>query len=162
MPSPKAPDTLAQAQHMAWLRQNPAPTTSREALGRLMETTRLCLEAFDEEHLLSAQNGLEDVLIQTLVAMKSLSIQPDQALQRALARMQDNGGKRAFHIFEDRVELRVQGEIRGEWPLYSQQDYQMALNLARELNCDVVHEEACQLGLFQHARLHQSRAYQEI
>lgn len=126
-----------------------------------METTRLCLEAFDTDQLLSAQNNLEDVLIQLLVAMKSLNIQPDQALQRALARLDDNSGKRAFHIFEDRVELRVQGEIRGEWPLYSQQDYQMALNLARELNCDVLHEEACQLGLFQHARLQQARAFQD-
>ncbi len=162
MPTVQAPVTLTQAQHLAWLRQNPAPATSREALGRLMETTRLCLEAFDEDQLLSAQNNLENVLIQTLIAMKSLNIQPDQALQRALARMQDNWGKRAFHIFEDRVELRVQGEIRGEWPLYSQQDYQMALNLARELSCDVVHEEACQLGLFQHARLHQTRAFQDL
>jgi hypothetical protein len=158
MPTPQAPVTLTQAQHMAWLRQNPAPETSREALGRLMETTRLCMEAFDGDQLLSAQNGLEDVLIQTLIAMKSLSIQPDQALQRALSRLDENSGKRAFYIFEDRVELRVQGEIRGEWPLYSQQDYQMALSLARELNCDVIHEEACQLGLFQHARLSQARA----
>lgn len=161
MPAPQAPVNLTQAQHMAWLRQSPAPATSREALGRLMETTRLCLEAFDTDQLLSAQNNLEDVLIQLLVAMKSLNIQPDQALQRALARLDDNSGKRAFHIFEDRVELRVQGEIRGEWPLYSQQDYQMALNLARELNCDVLHEEACQLGLFQHARLQQARAFQD-
>ena len=157
MPTPPAPVTLTQAQHLAWLKQNPTPATSREALGRLLETTRLCLEAFDEDRLLSAQNGLEDVLIQTLIAMKSLNIQPDHALQRALSRLDEQNGKRAFHIFEDRVELRVQGEIRGEWPLYSQQDYQMALNLARELNCDVVHEEACQLGLFQHARLHQGR-----
>ena len=162
MPTSQAPDTLAQAQHIAWLRQNPTPATSREALGRLLETTRLCLEAFDEDQLLSAQNNLEDVLIQALVAMKSLSIQPDQALQRALARMQDNCGKRAFYIFEDRVEVRVQGEMRGEWPLYSQQDYQMALNLARELGCDVVHEEACQLGLFQHARFQHARAYQDL
>jgi len=158
MPTPPAPVTLTQAQHLAWLKQNPTPATSREALGRLLETTRLCLEAFDEDRLLSAQTGLEDVLIQTLIAMKSLNIQPDHALQRALSRLDEQNGKRAFHIFEDRVELRVQGEIRGEWPLYSQQDYQMALNLARELNCDVVHEEACQLGLFQHARLHQARA----
>jgi len=148
--------TLAQAQHLAWLRQDPAPATSREALGRLVETARLCMEAFDEDQLITAQNTLEDVMIQTLISMKSLSIQPDQALQRALERMQDTQGKRAFYIFTDRVEIRVQGEIRGEWPLYSQHDYQQALNLARELGCDVIHEEACQLGLFSHVRLNQS------
>jgi hypothetical protein len=145
--------TLVQAQQIAWLRQNPAPATSREALGRLMETIRLCVEAFEQEQLLSTQNSLEDVLIQTMIAMKSLNIMPDQALQRALARLENKEGQRAFHIFEDRVELRVHGENRGEWPLYSQQDYRMALSLARELECDVIHEEACQLGLFQNARI---------
>jgi hypothetical protein len=146
---------LAQAQHLAWLRQHPTPATSHEALGRLLETTRLCLKSFEEEQLLTTQNTLEDVLIQTLIAMKSLSIQPDQALQRALERIQNTQAKRAFHIFTDRVEIRVQGETRGEWPLYSQHDYQQALNLARELDCDLIHEEACQLGLFNHARLNQ-------
>lgn len=148
--------TLNQAQHLAWLRQQVTPATSREALGRLVETARLSLEAFDQDQLLTTQNTLEDVMIQTLIAMKSLSIQPDQALQRALERLQDNQGKRAFHIFTDRVEIRVQGDIRGEWPLYSQHDYQQALTLAHELGCDVIHEEACQLGLFSHVRLHQA------
>jgi hypothetical protein len=147
------PFTLTQAQHQAWLRQNPVPATSREALGRLLETTRQCVEAFEADQLVTAQNTLEDVLIQTLIAMRTLSMQPDQALHRALERMQEDWGKRAFHIFTDRVEIRVQGELRGEWPLYSQHDYDQALNLARELGCDIIHEEACQLGLFNHVRL---------
>ena len=145
--------SLNQAQHLAWLRQNPAPATSREALGRLLETTRQCLEAFDGEQLVTAQSTLEDVLVQTLVAMRTLNIQPNHGLHRALDRLQEAGGKRAFHIFTDRVEIRVQSDIRGEWPLYSQNDYDQALNLARELGCDVIHEEACQLGLFNHVRL---------
>lgn len=152
--------SLNQAQHLAWLRQSPAPTTSREALGRLLETARLSLEALDADHIVTAQNTLEDVLIQTLIAMKTMSLQPDQALQRALERMQDAWGKRAFHIFSDRVEIRVQGDVRGEWPLYSQHDYNQALHLARELGCDVIHEEACQLGLFTNARLNAKQASQ--
>jgi hypothetical protein len=144
--------SLNQAQHLAWLRQNPAPATSREALGRLLETARLSLEALDTDHIVTAQNTLEDVLIQTLVAMKTMSLQPDQALQRALSRMQDAWGKRAFHIFSDHVEIRVQDELRGEWPLYTLHEYNQALSLARELGCDVIHEEACQLGLFTNAR----------
>lgn len=144
--------SLSQAQHLAWLRQNPPPSTSREALGRLLETIRLCLGAFEEDQLITAQNTLEEAQIQLLIAMKSLGIHPDHALQRALARIQDVSGQRAFHIFTDRVEIRVQGEIRGEWPIFSQPDYEAALSLARELNCNVIHEEACQLGLFQHVR----------
>lgn len=144
--------TLAQAQQLAWLRQDPPPATSREALGRLLEMTRICLEAFDGDQLVTAQKTLEDALVQALIAMKSLDINPDQALKRALERLKRASGKRAFHILGDRVEIRAYGEVRGEWPLYSQHDYQQALNLARELGCEVIHEDARQLGLFRHAR----------
>lgn len=146
------PETnLASAQNFAWLHQSPVPRTSREALGRLLETTRLCLDTFDDDQWLASQTLLEDVLIQTLVAMHSLNINPDSALQRALGRLQTHEEQKAFHIFTDRVEIRVQGEVRGEWPLYTQPDYDVALKLARELGCDIIHEEAYQLGLFSHA-----------
>lgn len=154
---PKEPfASLAEAQRLAWLRQSPTTATSREALGRLLETTRLALDSFDADQLLSTQNCLEDALVRTLIAMKSLNMQPDHALQRALGRLKSGNTQGAFHIFADRVEIHAQGEIRGEWNLFSQSDYEAALRLARELGCDVIHEESCQLGLFQHIRLHQS------
>jgi hypothetical protein len=142
------PVTLTHAQQLAWLHQDPAPATSREALGRLQETIHQCVAMFEAEQVITAQTLLEDSLIQTLVAMRSLGIQPEQALRRTLNRLQGASGQRAFHIFPDRVEIRAQGELRGEWPLFSQADYEAALRLARELGCDVIHEEASQLGLF--------------
>jgi hypothetical protein len=144
----KLPLTLTHAQHLAWLHQQPTPATSREALGRFQETVRQCQKAFEDDRLLSTQSLLEDSLVQLLIAMKSFDLQPDQALHRALERLQDGSGKRAFHIFSERVEIRVGAEVRGEWPLYSQNDYQSALSLAHELGCNVIHEDACQLELF--------------
>ncbi len=148
--------TLTEAQQLAWLQQGAAPVTSREALGRLLETTRLALESFDEDQLLTTQASLENALLRALVAMKSMNMDPDQSLKRALDRLKGGNTQGAFHIFADRVEIHAQGEIRGEWFLYGQSDYEAALNLARELGCDVIHEESCQLGLFQHVRLHQA------
>jgi hypothetical protein len=147
--------SLTEAQRLACMQQG-SPATSREALGRLLETARFALESFDENQLLTTQASLEDALIRTLIAMKSLNIQPEQALGRALDRMKAGNPQGAFHIYADRVEIKAQGEIRGEWILYSQSDYEAALHLARELGCAVIHEESCQLGLFQHVRLHQA------
>lgn len=143
--------TLTQAQHLAWLYQQPAPSTIREALGRLQETVRRCQEALDAERLVVAQSLLEDSHLQLLVALKAFDIQPEPALHRALNRLKEGADKRAFHIFADRVEIRVGMDLRGEWRLYSQQDYDIALRLAHELGCSVIHEEACQLGLFDSA-----------
>lgn len=150
MPSPLlSPTDLASAQALAWMRQDPAPSTSREALGRLLETVRLSAAALERGQLIGAQSLLEDVFIQILIAMRSLDVNPDQALQRGLARLQGGAGsQRAFHIYADRVEIRAHGEVRGGWPLYVQSDYDAALALARELGCDIIHEDACQLGLF--------------
>jgi hypothetical protein len=140
---------LSSAQDLAWLHQDPPPATSREAVGRLLETARLSLDAFDRGQLIAAQSLLEDTLIQILVGMRSLDINPDQALQRGLTRLRGTSAShRAFHIYADRVEIRVHGEIRGAWPLFSQADYDGALVLAGDLGCDIIHEEACQLGLF--------------
>jgi hypothetical protein len=150
---PANPSSLSQAQQLAWLHQDPAPATSREALGRTQETLRQCLAAFDSDQVAAAQSALEDVMIQVLISMRTLGLHPDQALRRALGRLRQPAGQRAFHIFPDRVEIRAQGQPRGEWPLFSQGDYESALKLARELDCDVVHEEACQLELFHRARI---------
>lgn len=144
----QAPGNLTQAQHLAWLHQQPASLTTREALARLLETIRQCSESFEGGALPQAQVLLEESLLQVLVAMRTLDLQPDAGLQRALNRLQQSDTQRAFHIYADRVEVRVQNEVRGGWPLYAQSDYEAVLQLARELNCAITHEEAFQLGLF--------------
>jgi hypothetical protein len=141
---------LKSAQDWAWASQKQTPETASEALGRLYETVRLLLRTFEDAQLLKSQSLLEDSLLQTLVAMRSLSMDPDAALNRGLQRLRcGNESERAFHIFSDHVEIRVHGESRGQWPLYSQGDYDAAISLARDLGCDIVHEDACQLGLFE-------------
>lgn len=144
--------SLSQAQQWAWLYQQPVPETMRQALGRLQETVRQCQDALENGQLVSAQTLLEDSQLQVLVAMKACDIQPELALQRALSRLKD-ADKRAFHIYADRVEIKVGLEVRGEWPIYSQHDYEAALRLAHELGCSAIHEEACQLGLFDGSRV---------
>ena len=147
------PLTLSQAQHLAWLHQQPTPTTLKEALGRLQEIVRNGQEALENGQLVAAQTLLEDTHLELLVAMNAFELQPEPALQRALTRLKKGVDKRAFHIFADRVEVRVRSEVRGEWMLYSQHDYEAALRLAHELGCTVIHEEAHQLGLFELSRL---------
>lgn len=143
---------LSDIQHLAWLHQPAPPKTNREAVSRLLETVRCCLRDLDDDQLVSGQERLEDTLLHALIAMKSLGMNPDQALQRALSRLQLATDSRTFHIFPDRVEIRVLHEVRGEWPLYEQRDLESALRMARELGCDVVYEEAHQLELFAHVR----------
>jgi hypothetical protein len=139
---------LDDLQQLAWLRQSRKPETNREVLSHLAETARCCLSAFEENQLVLAQTTLDDLLVETLIAMQTLEIRPSLAVKRAINRLEQPAGSRLFHVFTDRVEIRVNQEIRGQWPLFTMNDYQAALRLAHELGCDVIHEEAYQLKLF--------------
>lgn len=140
---------LQEAQETVWSQQNPAPQTTQEALGRLLKTVQGALESFESDQLVQAQMGLEDGLVQVLVAMRTLGLDPERGLMRAMTRMRQTPGKRIFLIYPDRVEIRVSGEYRGGWPLYTDDDYAATLQVARELRCDIVHTDAKQMDLFQ-------------
>lgn len=144
---------LQEAQNTVWVQQTPSPQTTQEALGRLNETLQQCLEAFQANQLIQAQMSLEDTLAQTLIAMKSLGIEAERGLLRAVARMRQSPGQRFFIIYPDRVEIRVSGEFRGGWPLFTHDDYVATLQVARELQCEILHTDAQQLDLFEAAHV---------
>ncbi len=143
---------LDEALNMIWAQQVVRPQTSKEALGRLSESIRYCLEAFEQDQLVHTQVLLEDTLPQILIAMKTLGIEPSAALRRAMSRMSQQSNQRAFHIYPDRVEIWAEGECRGNWPLYSDEDYRNVTRLARELGCEIIHSDSRQLGLFQNVK----------
>jgi hypothetical protein len=62
--------------------------------------------------------------------------------------MKQASAHRTFHIYPDRVEIWVAGEHRGGWPLYTEEDLQSTLNMARELSCEVHYADGRQLELF--------------
>lgn len=145
---------LDDIQKLVWLKQGAKPETNREVLARLSEGAKVCLNAFSDNQLVKAQAALDDLLVHVFIAMQSLELRPSQAIQRALSRMEKYPDNRFFHVYTDRVEIRVNKEVRGAWPIYTMSDYQAALRLAHELECDVIHEEAYQLELFQTGGTH--------
>lgn len=143
-------DWLDQIQKMIWLKQPPLPETNLEVLAKLSDSARICLQAFEHDQVVQAQSTLEDILVQVFIAMRVLQLKPSMALERALTRLDNQKNEiRIFHVYADRVEIRVNHEVRGQWPLYTLNDYQSTLRLAKELNCDLIHEDTCQLTLFQ-------------
>ena len=139
---------LSEFQKMVAIRLQPPAMTIRECLGRVQTTLMEAQAALDQGMVVNAQTLLEDTHLQLLAALNAFHIQPEAGLVRAWSRLQHKGEKRAFHIFDDRVEIRVGNETRGGWPLYSEHDYRAALKLAQELDCRIIHEEVRQMSLF--------------
>ncbi len=140
---------LEDAQKKLWLHQGDPPKTTQEALARVSQMMIDCIGAFQDEQLLTAQSYLEDTLAQVLIAMKTLNISPSRALERSVDRLvAETKQQRVFHIYSDRVEIQVGSDIRGGWPLYSHDDYEAVVALARTFSCQVIHHETQQLELF--------------
>ncbi|MBY0405209.1 MAG: hypothetical protein K2X66_15025 [Cyanobacteria bacterium] len=140
---------LLEAQQAVWNHQTQPPQTTQEALARLQKNVQRVVDAFACDQLVQAQMSLEDGLAQVLVTMKSFGMDPERALLRSITRMRQTTEKRFFLIYPDRVEIRVSGEYRGGWPLYTEEDYIAAIQVARELHCEIIHTDAQQLDLFE-------------
>ena len=140
---------LKDAQMAAWRQTSSQPETLQEALGRLEHLVLACQKAFQTDQLVITQSTLEDLLAHVLIALKVLELDPDQSLGRALERMKSGKGRPVLQIFSDRVEIRVGDEHRGGWPLFTEADYENALQVAGSLGFEVAHQDSRQLDFFQ-------------
>jgi uncharacterized protein YabN with tetrapyrrole methylase and pyrophosphatase domain len=91
----------------------------------------------------SAQAELEDALSCLLIAFKVLNIDPEQAIKRQINKMKEKS-RRIMHIYSDRVEIKVDNEIRGKWSIWSVDDLREAEKMAREFNCEILREDTSQ------------------
>lgn len=129
------------------------PKTSDEGLKKLIYQLQESLTYLNQENWVAGQLAAENALSTMLVTLKQMGMTPSLVLSRSCNRLQtpvkkpvgeNNDG---FYIYPDRVELHSEGEIRGEWPLYSQEDYDNFTRLAYELGYSIFHQDARQLEL---------------
>ncbi|MBX2860566.1 MAG: hypothetical protein KTR14_04990 [Vampirovibrio sp.] len=141
--------TIREVQQEAWISVAEPPQTTRQGLEALQQKVAKCLEQLQDEQLPQCQSSLEDALLQTLVAMKTMNLDADRGFERAVARQQVTSlRQRAFHVYPDRVEIWAGAEIRGGWPLYTPEDVEAVVTLASQFECEVVYRDTKQMPLF--------------
>ena len=155
--NPHNAELLKLIERFEWLYRNSTDTvvssTIRDSLVLLRATVEEACEAFENDRLPQSQQALEDGLMHVLMALGRMGASPDEALCRAWQRVHQNNKQgsqqeKAFHIFQDRVEVRVGDTTQGSWPLFTLEDYQSFTETARALGCAVVHHDMRQLELF--------------
>lgn len=109
----------------------------KEAVSHLNEEVSDCLNALLRGDKKTAQSELEDAFSCLLIAFKTLNICPDEAINRQIEKMKQLPG-RVMYIYPDRVEIRVNNEIKGGWSIWSADDLRDAEKMAREFNCEIV------------------------
>lgn len=108
-----------------------------ESLKRLNETVTEALLASIKEETEQAREKTLAALPQVLAALHALGVDPVQALrhQPELAR----ASSRLIYIEGNRVEVRVNDELRGSWSIWSIADLKEVCRLAEEFDCGLVY-----------------------
>lgn len=137
---------LKEAIELIWNNRKYDPATDKDAVIHLNEEIAESLKALQKGDKDTAQQELEDAFSCMLIAMKVLDINPEDAINRQIKRMKSEP-ERTMHIFSDRVEIRVSGEIKGKWAIWGPEDLKEAQKMAKEFKCKIYWEEATQLTI---------------
>ena len=138
----KLKDTL----EIIWQNRKYEPKSLIEAVSHLNEEVSKSLKALKRNDKKEAQKELEDAFSCMLIAMKMLNIDLDKVVLRQIEKMQTDT-KKTIHIFSDKVEMRIDNELKGGWNIYSQEDILDAQKIAQDLKCKIIWENATQLSL---------------
>ncbi len=107
-----------------------------QALKRLNETVTEALLACLRDQPEQASRHLSSALPQLLVAMTTLGVDPSHT---SLDLEPSAEVQRLIHIIGNRVEVRVDDEIRGSWSIWSVADLREVCRLAEEFDCGLVY-----------------------
>ncbi len=129
-----------EAIELIWKNRKYKTTSEKEAVSHLNEEVAESLSALLRGDKEKAQAELEDALSCLLIAFKTLGINPEEAIHRQVSKMKEQPD-RVMHIYSDRVEIRVNGEIKGGWSIWSADDLREVEKMAREFNCEVIKED---------------------
>ncbi len=128
-----------------------APKSAADALKQLKAASERALENLNEHNTVQAQVLLENAFTHMMAAFHYMNLDVEKVVQRERQRRvygQNNAQDKVILIFSDHAELRVQGELRGTIPLYSQEDYAELRQIAQIFECRMEHADHLQLDLF--------------
>lgn len=130
---------LREAVNMIWKNRRYITLDPKQALSHLNEEVAESLKALlrgDEER---ARKELEDALSCLFIALKVLDMDAEDVVRRQVELMGKRRGK-VMVIKDNRVEIFVNGEVKGGWSVWGPDDRAQARQIAAEFGCDVVEE----------------------
>lgn len=131
---------LKEAINKIWENKKYETKSPTRVLSHLNEEVAESLKALIKGDETRAKAELEDAFSCLLIAMRMFDVDPDQAIERQVIRMNDDILK-TMHIFSNRVEIWLGDEVKGGWNIWSAEDLAEAFKVAQEFNCKVIMEE---------------------
>lgn len=128
---------IKQALELIWQNRKYTTDDPKEVISHLNEEVAESLKALLKGDNDKAKRELEDALSCIMIAMKVLNVDIEEAVQRQIEQMKNRNGK--IMIFKkDKVEIYVNGVLKGGWSIWSDEDVKEAEKIAKEFGCIIV------------------------
>lgn len=130
---------IKQASELIWENRKYITDDPKEAISHLNEEVAESLKALVKGDADKAKRELEDALSCIMIAMKVLNVDIEEAVNRQISQMKSRNGK--IMIFKkDKVEIYVNGMLKGGWSIWSDEDIKEAQKIAKEFGCNIIIE----------------------
>lgn len=130
---------LKSAIDLIWENRKYATDDPKEVLSHLNEEVAESLKALlkgDEE---TAKDELEDALSCIFIALKVMKVDIEEAVERQIIQMKKRSDKKMI-FKKDKIEIYVDGTLKGGWTVWGEDDMKEALKIAKEFGCRIINE----------------------
>lgn len=130
---------LRHAVDMIWENRKYTTNDPKEVLSHLNEEVAESLKALLKGENDRAKSELEDALSCIFIALKVMDVDAEEAINRQIIQMKKRNDR--LMIFKkDKVEIYVDGTLKGGWTIWGEEDIKEALKIAKEFGCKIVYE----------------------
>lgn len=130
---------LKNAVDLIWENRKYTTDDPKEVLSHLNEEVAESLKALMRGEEERAISELEDALSCIFITLKVMNVDIEEAVNRQIIQMKKRHDK--VMIFKkDKVEIYVNGTIKGGWTIWGEDDLKEALKIAKEFGCKIEKE----------------------
>lgn len=122
-----------------WENRKYTTNDPKTAISHLNEEVAESLKALMKGDTNKAKRELEDAMSCLFIAMKVLDVDPIEAVGNQVEHMQKRNDK-IMILKNDKVEIYVDGNLKGGWSIWGKEDIKEAENLAKEFGCEIQYE----------------------
>ncbi|SCY99144.1 hypothetical protein [Alkaliphilus peptidifermentans] len=131
---------IKDAIELIWNNRKYRTNDPKTAISHLNEEVAESLKALMKDDIDKAKHELQDAMSCLFIAMKVLDVDPVEAVNSQIEQMKKKNSK-IMILKNDKVEIYVDGELKGGWSIWSKEDIKEAEKLAKEFGCEFIGEE---------------------
>lgn len=130
---------IREAVELIWNNRKYTTDDPKKAISHLNEEVAESMKALIKGDEKKAKRELEDALSCLFIALKVMEVDIEQAIYNQIQQMKKRNNK-VMIFTKEKVEIIVDGIVKGGWYIWSEEDLIEAEKIAKEFGCEIVRE----------------------